>query len=91
MSPIRYGNAAFEIWFDLIAPKLVQQVSDGSRKTLPPTARPVADLSRDFVHLLQGEPGDWPELSNGDLLFAGFVEGIECAKKRNFNNIQSDR
>lgn len=62
MSPIPYGNAAFEIWFDLIAHKLVQQASDGSQMRLPPTARPVADLSRDFVHLLQGEPGDWPEL-----------------------------
>jgi hypothetical protein len=29
--------------------------------------------------------------SNGGLFFVGFVEGIESAKKRRFNNIQSDR
>jgi hypothetical protein len=51
-SPIPYSSAAFEIWFDFIAHKLVLLVSDGHRRRFRRPTRPVADFYRDFVHLL---------------------------------------
>jgi Family of unknown function (DUF5996) len=62
-SAIPYRNAAFEIWFDFIDHQLVLQTSDGSRKTLPLVARPVADFYREFMHLLNSsgiEVRVWP-------------------------------
>jgi len=51
-SLIPYDGRAFEIDFDLLGHRLVVQVTDGARESLPLEARPVADFYRDVIEML---------------------------------------
>jgi len=51
-SPIPYANTAFELWFDFVDHQLVLEVSDGSRKSIPLRARPVADFYGEVMRMV---------------------------------------
>jgi Family of unknown function (DUF5996) len=54
-SPISYRDRRFELCFDFLEDQLVLQLSDGSRRTIPLAARPVAEFYRDVMSMLASE------------------------------------
>lgn len=52
-SPIPYRDKPFELWFDFFDHELVLQLSDGSRKTIPLSPRPVADFYQEVMDMLR--------------------------------------
>jgi len=52
-SIIPYRNTPFEMCFDFIEQQLVLQVSDGSRRVLPLSARTVADFYQEVMRMLE--------------------------------------
>jgi hypothetical protein len=52
-SRIAYGQKAFELWFDFRRHQLVLETSDGILKTLPLSARSVADFYQEFMATLR--------------------------------------
>jgi hypothetical protein len=54
-SPIPYGKRSFELWFDFVRHQLVVETSEGSRRTLDLTPRPVSDFYQQFMSMLRAE------------------------------------